>query len=146
MPVYMHTMCTVLVRIILCIYSHRFNRRCHLTDFGFTLAAFDIMFINMSRRYPACDSGRTLNFNGFCESLIAIGHKKFTLSMRREPVQILLNVLKHCEQHLQLPAGKIMDATSRQRMYIRSPSKLIGHRMQSCFKLPISPLIKDSLL
>ena len=121
-------------------------RRCHLTDFGFTLAAFDIMFINMSRRHPASDSGRaSLNFNGFCESLIAIGHKKFSLGMRREPVQILLNVLKHCEKHLQLPAGKTVDASSRQRIH-KLPSKLSDRRMQSCFHLPISLSIKDAVL
>lgn len=113
-------------------------RRCHLTDFGFTLAAFDIMFINMSRRHPACESGRaSLNFNGFCESLIAIGHKKFALTMRREPVQILLNILKHCEQHL----GKSMDAASRRRM-AEPPSKLSDRKLLSCFHLSIatSPL------
>lgn len=113
-------------------------RRCHLTDFGFTLAAFDIMFINMSRRHPASDSGRaSLNFNGFCESLIAIGHKKLALTMRREPVQILLNVLNHCEQHL----GKSMDASSRRRM-TEPPSKLSDRKLLSCFNLSLatSPL------
>ena len=123
---------------------HVINRRCHLTEFGFTLAAFDIMFINMSRRHPACDTGRaSLNFNGFCESLIAIGHKKFSLTMRREPVQILLTVLKHCEQHLQM--GKAMDAPSRQRT-CKAPFKLSDRKMQSCFHLPTSPLIKGGIL
>ena len=90
-------------------YNFSYFRRCHLTDFGFSLAAFDIMFINMSRRHPGSESGRaSLNFNGFCESLIAVGHKKFALTMRKEPVQILLNVLNHCEQHL--------NATMRQRV------------------------------
>ncbi|XP_068695684.1 tubulin polyglutamylase TTLL11-like [Montipora foliosa] len=121
-------------------------RRCHLTDFGFTLAAFDIMFINMSRRHPVGDSGRAaLSFNAFCESLIAIGHKKFSLTMRLEPVEILLTVLKHCEQHLQWPAGKKGDVSQPQRKQ-KLPSRLSLRTMHSCFLLPTSPLIKDGLL
>ena len=122
------------------------NRRCHLTDFGFTLAAFDIMFINMSRRHSACDSGRpSLNFNGFCECLIAVGHKKFAVTMRREPVQILVTVLEHCEGHLKLPVGKAVEVSPRQRKH-KTLSKLSEQRMQSCFQLPTSPLIKEGIL
>ena len=122
-----------------------YNRRCHLTDFGFTLAAFDIMFINMSRRHPACETGRaSLNFNGFCESLIAIGHKKFALTMRREPALILLTVLKHCEQHLRLE-GKAKEALSRLRTN-KPLSKVSERKTQSCFHLPTSPAFKEGIL
>lgn len=122
------------------------HRRCHLTEFGFTLAAFDIMFINMSRRYPACNSGRAaLSFNGFCESLIAIGHKKFSLTMRLEPVQILLTVLKHCEQHLRWPAGKTVDVSQPQRKQML-PSRLSQRNFSSCFVLSTSHLTKENHL
>ena len=122
-------------------------RRCRLTDFGFTLAAFDIMFINMSRRHPASETGRaSLNFNGFCESLIAIGHKKFALTMRRNPVQILLTVLIHCEQHLRLEV-KAKEVSSRQRTINNMPpSRLSERKMKSCFHLPTSPFIKEGIL
>ena len=97
----------------------------------------------MSRRHPAGDCGRAaLSFNGFCESLIAIGHKKFSLTMRREPVQILLTVLEHCEQHLQWPAGKTMDVSQPQRKQ-KLPSRLSERKRHSCFVLPTRPLIKD---
>lgn len=113
-------------------YNFSCFRRCHLTDFGFSLAAFDIMFINMSRRHPGSESGRaSLNFNGFCESLIAVGHKKFELTMRKEPVQILLNVLNHCEQHL-----NATNASTRRRM-AEPPSKLSDRKLLSCFHLPL---------
>ena len=109
-------------------------RRCHLTDFGFSLAAFDIMFINMSRRHPGSESGRaSLNFSGFCESLIAVGYKKFALTMRKEPVQILLKVLNHCENHL----GKAANASTRRRM-AEPPSKLSDQKLLSCFHLPLA--------
>lgn len=88
----------------------------------------------MSRRHPGCESGRaSLNFNGFCESLIAIGHKKFAMTMRKEPVQILLNVLKHCEHHL----GKNVDASSRRRMP-EPPLKLSDRKLLSCFHFPLA--------
>ena len=104
------------------------------------------MFINMSRRHQVGDFGRAaLSFNAFCESLIAIGHKKFSLTMRLEPVEILLTVLKHCEQHLQWPAGKKSDVSQPQRKQ-KLPSRLSVRRMHSCFLLPTSPLIKDGLL
>ena len=107
-----------------------------MTDFGFTLASFDIMFINMSRRHPGCESGRaSLNFHGFYESLIAIGHKKFALTMRKEPVQILLNVLKHCEHHLE----RNVNASQRRKMpepYLR-PS-LGDRKLLSCFRFPLA--------
>lgn len=105
------------------------------------------MFINMSRRHPASETGRaSLNFNGFCESLIAIGHKKFALTMRRNPVQILLTVLIHCEQHLRLEV-KAKEVSSRQRTINNMPpSRLRERKMKSCFHLPTSPLIKEGIL
>lgn len=86
----------------------------------------------MSRRHPGCESGRaSLNFHGFCESLIAIGHKKFALTMRKEPVQILLNVLKYCEHHLE----KNVKGSQRRKMpepYLRQ--SLSDRKLSSCFQ------------
>ena len=114
------------------------SRRCRLTVFGFSLAAFEIMFINMTRRHSTCESGRaSLDFNGFCESLIAIGQRKLALNMRREPVHILLTVLKHCEEQL----GKTLEMSSY-RQIVEPLTPPSGQNLRSCFHLPTRTAIK----
>lgn len=66
-------------------YNFFYFRRCYLIDFGFFFVVFDIMFINMSRRYLGSELGRVFfNFNGFCELFIVVGYKKFVIIMRKE--------------------------------------------------------------
>ncbi|EDO36510.1 predicted protein [Nematostella vectensis] len=112
-------------------------RRCKLTDFGFTLAALDILYINMSRRYSDTDSGRaSLDFNGFYESLLAIGQRRLA-PQGREPISVLRYVLRHCEMHLEKPAKRC-----RPQAFARSPrSPLLSIRRQlsSSFMLVSSP-------
>lgn len=100
-----------------------FPRRCNLTDFNCTLAAMDILFINISRRFTSSDSGRAaLDFNAFVEMLLTISQRGLSIQ-KRQPIDNLRYILRHSEMHLE----KSMCRT------------------QHIAKLPMSPLIRRPL-
>ena len=79
------------------------HRKCMLTDFGFTLASMELLFIHIARRYWVYDTGRAaLNFHGFCDALLEISRRKLTMQ-RRSMQEVLLYILKHCELHVEKP-------------------------------------------
>lgn len=89
-----------------------------LTDFGFTLAAIELLFIAVARRYWAYDAGKTaLNFHGFCDALLAVSQRKVSMP-RRSMHELLLCILEHCEFHVEKAPTEI----------VRKPSRMLNKR------------------
>ena len=123
---------------VLCVH---WTRRCRLTDFGFTLASIEILFINMSRRCLSGDNPRaSLDFNSFCEALLIVGQKKCGASQKYEPIDTLLTILRHCEANL----DKSKHVPCRQR--IAKPARVTQRALQSCFQLPTNHPVREGFI
>ena len=107
------------------------TRQCKLIDFGYTLAATEILFINLSRRHSADGNPRaSLGFNGFCEALLVIGHKKLNGSPIDEPINTLMTILHHCESQL----NKAQHSTFSRRRFVKHDIRHVKRAQQSCFR------------
>lgn len=116
-----------------CIFCY--SRRCCLTEFNCTLAAMDILFINISRRFSACDNGRAaLDFNAFIEMLLTISQRGLSVQ-GRQPIDNLRYILRHCEVNLEKPKCR------KQQLDKLPMSPLIRRTMKSTFSLPTSPTV-----
>ena len=89
-----------------------------LTDFGFTLASIELLFIAIGRRYWAYDAGRAaLNFHGFCDALLTISERKISIT-RRSMQELLAFILEHCEYHLRKARSEV----------VRKPKRILSKR------------------
>lgn len=114
------------------------TRRCQLTEFNYTLAAMDILFINISRRYSACENGRaSLDFHAFVEMLFAVSNRRLGIQGRK-PIEVLRYIIRHCEMYLEKPRRCRQQIDDRLHL---SPLLSIRRSLKSSFHLPTSPTV-----